>query len=282
MRITEDPARLSIAAIAALCDRADAAPSRPFVLRLLSDPRAGARILGERLARRLDAAARETARQHRMLELERRWWDEGVLRIAGVDEAGMGPLAGPVVAAAVILSPERPVVSANDSKQVVAAERERLDGVIRADATAFAIGIVSVDEIARFGIFRAGLLAMRRAVVALAPAPERVLVDARTIPDIPVPQEAHVRGDARSCSIAAASILAKVHRDRLMADLALEHPGYGFERHAGYGTPQHLDALRRLGPCAAHRTTWRAVADFAREPAGACRALDGALVPPGT
>jgi ribonuclease HII len=273
MRIKGDPARLSIREIAALCERADAVPTRPFVARLLADSRAGARSLGAVLARRLDATARENERQARMLELERRCWGAGLLHVAGVDEAGMGPLAGPVVAAAVILSPEHPISSANDSKQLPAAERKRLDAVIRAESVGFAIGIASVEEMSQSDIYRAGLLAMRRAVLGLTPAPEHVLVDARTIPDLPMSQEAHVRGDARSCSIAAASILAKVHRDRLMADLALVHPGYGFETHAGYGTPEHLDALRRLGPCAAHRMSWRAVADFAGELSQAYYAL---------
>jgi len=176
----------------------------------------------------------------------------------------MGPLAGPVVAAAVILDPEDPP-PADDSKQLTAVQREELLRDILERALAVSVGIAEVEEITATDIYRCGLLAMRRAVVGLVPAAEHVLVDARTIPDLPMPQEAHVRGDATSRSIAAASIVAKVRRDAIMADLALRHPGYGFERHAGYSTPEHLEALRRLGPCAAHRLGWDALADHSGE-----------------
>jgi ribonuclease HII len=197
------------------------------------------------------------------LAIERRHWAAGIARLAGVDEAGVGSLAGPVVAAAVVLSPSDPVTEADDSKALERGERERLDGEIRRRALAVSVGEASLAEIATFNVYHAGLLAMRRAVLGLEPAAEMLLVDARTIPDVGVPQEGYVKGDARSCSIGAASIVAKVHRDGLMRELAVAVPGYGFDRHAGYATPEHLDALRTLGPSPVHRAGWQALAEHA-------------------
>jgi len=168
----------------------------------------------------------------------------------------MGPLAGPVVAAAVML-PRSPLVPGlDDSKVLSRLARERIDAEVRAIAIAIGIGVATVAEIDEVNIYHAGLLAMRRAVVNLAPAPGHVFVDARTIPDLAIPQTAFVRGDARVYSIAAASVVAKVHRDRLMAALEATHPGYGFDGHAGYATAEHREAIRRLGPCSAHRRSF--------------------------
>src|SRR5690606_14347445 len=172
-----------------------------------------------------------------------------VLRVAGVDEVGMGPLAGPVVAAAVVLPDRVELPGLDDSKRLLRGERERLAAAIRGQALAIAIGEVWPAELDRLNVYRAGLEAMRRAVAALAPAPEHLLVDARTVPGTAVPQTPIVQGDARDGSIAAASIVAKVHRDAIMRRLEDEHPGYGFARHMGYATREHLAALRRLGPC---------------------------------
>jgi ribonuclease HII len=140
--------------------------------------------------------------------------------------------------------------------------RERLDGSIREQAVAFALSEVWPDEIARLNVYRAGVEAMRRAVAALAEAPDHVLVDARTIPDLAAPQTALVHGDANDGSIAAASVLAKVRRDAIMAELADRHPGYGFERHMGYATAEHLAALRRLGPSPVHRPSFAPVSQL--------------------
>lgn len=180
----------------------------------------------------------------------------GVAPVAGVDEVGMGPLAGPVVAAAVILPPSGLIAGLDDSKVLTRIARERLDEEIRGAALAIGIGIATVDEIDEINIYHAGLLAMRRAVAELAVTPRHVLVDARTIPDLAIPQTSFVKGDARIYSIAAASVVAKVHRDRLMASLEDTHPGYGFAGHCGYSTPEHREAIRRLGPCAAHRRSF--------------------------
>lgn len=184
--------------------------------------------------------------------------------VAGVDEAGRGPLAGPVVAAAVILDPRRPIAGLGDSKALSPARREALEPVIQADALAFGIGSALPEEIDRLNILQATLLAMRRALEALATLPELVRVDGNRCPDlagsrIRCPVTAEVRGDARFAEIGAASILAKVHRDRLMIEAGRSYPGYGFEVHKGYPTPDHLRALDRLGPSPLHRMSFAPV-----------------------
>ncbi|TSE20499.1 Ribonuclease HII [Tepidimonas alkaliphilus] len=186
-------------------------------------------------------------------------WDDGGL-VAGVDEAGRGPLAGPVVAAAVILDPGAPIDGVADSKALSPARRERLFDAIHARARAVAVGLASVEEIDRLNILQATLLAMQRAVAALSLRPTRVRVDGNRLPALPVPAEAVVGGDATVAAIAAASIVAKVTRDRLMDALHREYPDYGFDRHRGYGTAQHLQALSRLGPTPAHRRSFAPVA----------------------
>lgn len=184
--------------------------------------------------------------------------------VAGVDEAGRGPLAGPVVAAAVLLDPARPIEGLTDSKKLSAKRRECFDERIRAEALAFAIARVDPDEIDRINILQASLAAMVRAVAALPVAAQAVRVDGNRAPDFGVPAEALVGGDALDPAISAASILAKVDRDRLLVALEDEYPGYGFAAHKGYGTRVHLEALTRLGPCPAHRRSFapvRAAAD---------------------
>jgi ribonuclease HII len=179
--------------------------------------------------------------------------------VAGVDEAGRGPLAGPVVAAAVILDELQPIRGLADSKLLTAARRELLYAEICAKALCVCIAEASVEEIDRHNILQATLLAMQRAVGGLRLAPLRVLVDGNRLPALPMPADAIVKGDAKVASIAAASILAKVHRDRLCAALHAQFPGYGFDGHKGYPTPEHLAVLRRLGPCSAHRRSFAPV-----------------------
>jgi ribonuclease HII len=182
----------------------------------------------------------------------------GARRVAGVDEAGRGPLAGPVVAAAVILSPDAIPAGLNDSKRLTAAQREALETRLRACAEV-GVGIASVEEIDAMNILRAAHLAMLRALEALPP-PCHALVDGNMLPrGIACPAEAVVKGDARCLSIAAASIVAKCVRDRIMVDLAQQHPGYGWERNAGYATPAHQLALRELGPTPHHRRSFAPV-----------------------
>ena len=205
-------------------------------------------------------AHRQAARRRFMLRHERARWAQGLTRVAGVDEVGVGPLAGPLVAAAVILPPECAVRGIDDSKKVPPARREALRVEIEACAIAVAIGIVEVGDVDRLNTYWASIEAMRRAVAALPVAPQQVLIDARHIPGLAVPQAALVKGDARSYSIAAASIIAKVRRDAMMTALEERYPGYGFARHMGYGTAEHLAALARLGPCPAHRRSFQPVA----------------------
>ncbi len=176
--------------------------------------------------------------------------------IAGCDEVGRGPWAGPVVVAAVVLDPARPIAGLNDSKKLSARQRQRLDAQIREQALAWCIAEASVEEIDRLNILQATLLAMQRAVAGLRCAVDEVWVDGKQLPTLPMPARAFVGGDATHAPIAAASIIAKVWRDRLMAELAAQYPGYGFERHAGYGTAAHHAALLTLGPCAIHRRSF--------------------------
>ena len=180
-------------------------------------------------------------------------------RVCGVDEAGRGPLAGPVHAAAVILDPARPIRGLRDSKQLSSAERERLAYRIRERALSWAVAFASVEEIDRINILQASLLAMRRAVEALAMQPEHALIDGNCLPTLNVTCDAIVQGDARVAAISAASILAKTARDAVMHALHHELPQYGFDRHVGYGTPQHLAALALHGPSAIHRRTFAPV-----------------------
>ena len=180
--------------------------------------------------------------------------------IAGVDEAGRGPLAGPVVVAAVILDPARPIDGLADSKVLAEAARERLSDQIVAHALAHAVVVVEAAEIDRLNILQATLAGMARALCGLAPAADHALVDGNRLPrDLPCPATAIVDGDALEPAISAASILAKVARDRLMVALDARHPGYGFAAHKGYPTPDHLAALARLGPCPAHRRSFAPV-----------------------
>ena len=182
--------------------------------------------------------------------------------VCGVDEAGRGPLAGAVVAAAVILDPARPIAGLDDSKKLSAKKREALALLIRERALAWAVAEASVAEIDRLNILQASLLAMQRAVAALAVPPERALIDGNRCPQLPCPAEALVGGDARSAPIAAASILAKTVRDAGMLALHERHPEYAFDRHKGYPTAQHLAALRRHGPCPEHRRSFAPVAQL--------------------
>jgi ribonuclease HII len=181
----------------------------------------------------------------------------GYPNVAGVDEVGRGCLAGPVIAAAVVLDPERYVARICDSKVVTALEREQLYDRITHEATAWAVAAADAAEIDTYNIHQASLRAMQRAVLQLAPLPSFVLVDAFRIPDLPMPQRPVVHGDARCTAIAAASIVAKVTRDRLMQRLHEQDPRYGFDRHKGYATRDHLDAVARHGYSDAHRRSFR-------------------------
>jgi ribonuclease HII len=211
------------------------------------------------------------ARRFAGLGHERRLASLGHRRIAGVDEVGRGCLAGPVLAAAVVLDPVRPIGGLRDSKQVAPGQRARLARRVAERALACGVGIVEAEEIDRTDILRATKEAMRRAVQALAAPPDFVLVDALTIPGVSIPQKAIVRGDQISASIAAASILAKVYRDGMMRTFHAVYPAYRFDENKGYGTAAHLRALRSHGTTPLHRLTFRGVAAPGGPPAGTAR-----------
>ncbi|PLX36386.1 MAG: ribonuclease HII [Hyphomicrobiales bacterium] len=195
-------------------------------------------------------------------ELERRAAKRFPGLVAGADEAGRGPLAGPVVAAAVAFEPSRHPQGLADSKKLTAARREALFDEICLSGFV-AVTVASVNRIDATDIRKASLWAMAQSLSALPRAPSFALIDGRDVPDeCPCPAEAVIKGDARSISIAAASIVAKVTRDRLMVKMAKAYPGYGFERHKGYGTSEHMEALDRLGPCPLHRTTFKPIAEL--------------------
>lgn len=233
-----------------------------WVSALAQDSRAGARALGERTHRRRQAEIAEAVRLKGLFELRSTLFEKGCQAVAGVDEVGVGPLAGPVVAAAVVLPAEVDLPGLNDSKKLSAKARERLDQAIREQAVAFSVGEVSPEEIDRMNILQATLEAMRQAISGLQQqvSLDHVLVDARKVPGVSIPQTALVHGDAIDGSIAAASIVAKVYRDALMQRMAGLFPGYGLDRHMGYGTAEHIEALGRLGASSIHRRSFSPVA----------------------
>jgi ribonuclease HII len=245
--------------------RAAVPVSAQTLSKLKRDPRHGVRQIYVSLKKRYERDSAERTRLDAMLNFERVLWRAGVQHIAGVDEVGMGPLAGPVIAAAVVFPPHTELHGIDDSKKLDAEQRVDAERRIRAAASGVAIGRAEVAEIDSLNIYHAGLLAMRRAVEALPMQPQHVLVDARAIPGVDLPQNSFDKGDGLNFSIAAASIVAKVHRDGLMDDLAREHPAYGFERHKGYCTPEHQDAIRRLGPCSIHRTSFTFIRELRGE-----------------
>ncbi len=208
-----------------------------------------------------------------MLEFERQLWTRDIDRVAGVDEAGRGPLAGPVVAAAVVfkrafaegaLLPQSPLARLTDSKKLTQQQRELFfDILIDHPSVSFGVGIADVEEIDAINILQATHVAMQRALDKLVPPPEHVLVDGLPVETITFPSTAIVKGDSRSFSIAAASVIAKVTRDRMLEALDVAYPLYGFARHKGYGTQDHMVALMEHGPCPAHRTSFRPVREAA-------------------
>ena len=224
---------------------------------LEADGRQGARTLARRIRSRQEKNRSEGQRLRHLLRYEVELWTQGMERVAGVDEAGMAPLAGPVVAAAAILPKHYRLKGLDDSKKILDEERrEELAVAIKRDAVAWSVGVAEVEEIDRINIYHAGLLAMRRAVQALALVPEYALVDARTIPECPCPQKGIIHGDELSMSIAAASIIAKTTRDRMMAQLDTQYPGYGLASHKGYPTPQHFQAIKEKGVLPIHRRSF--------------------------
>lgn len=232
------------------------AVGEPLLRALARDDRAGARAMAARYRRRASRQAAETVRLRELYRLEGDLRAQGFTMVAGVDEAGVAPLAGPVVAAAVVLPPEGRLKRLDDSKRLSPAQREILYDVILRDAAAVGVGTAAVEEIDALNILQATRLAHRRAILSLPQRPHLVLIDGRHPADVPVPQLVIVDGDATCAAVAAASIVAKVTRDRLMAALAARYPQYGFDAHKGYGTRAHAEAIRRFGITPAHRRSF--------------------------
>jgi len=223
---------------------------------LAEDPRPSARAILEAVQRRRRDNRSEGQRLRTMLRFERELWETGVIHVAGIDEAGMSPLAGPVAAAAVIFPPGFRLPGVDDSKKLDARERERLAPLIREGALAFAVALVEPAEIDQINIYWAGLLAMRRAVEALGILPAYLLIDGRKLKDLPIAQKRIDHGDEKSLTIAAASILAKTVRDARMIELDRLYPSYGFAQHKGYPVREHFAALAQHGPCPIHRLSF--------------------------
>ncbi|HYO62464.1 MAG TPA: ribonuclease HII [Pyrinomonadaceae bacterium] len=233
---------------------------RGLLAALETDARRGARELAKTIRARRRRNRAEGQRLRKLLQFESELWADGLTRVAGVDEAGMAPLAGAVTAAAVILPVGYKLPGLDDSKKILDEERRReLAARVKHDAVCWSVGWAEVEEIDRLNIYHAGLLAMSRAVEGLRVRPEFVLVDARRIPGCECPQRGIVRGDTLSASIAAAAIIAKTTRDAYMCELDRRFPGYGLASHKGYPTPHHYRALRELGPLPVHRRSFSPV-----------------------
>ncbi|TGE32823.1 ribonuclease HII [Desulfosporosinus sp. Sb-LF] len=234
-------------------------PSPRMLSACQNDPRQGVRRLAVRLVKYQQAQAVEQARIQQLLVEEKKLWEQGFLLLAGIDEAGRGPLAGPVVAAACILPAKFDLAGLNDSKMLTESKREKLYTQIQAQAIDYAIGSAEPAEIDALNILEATKLAMKRAIEGLKVRPHYLLIDALKLPDVHLPQLALIGGDHLSATIAAASILAKVTRDRLMVELHTLYPEYTFSKNKGYGTSEHMQVLRRLGPCPLHRKSFAPV-----------------------
>lgn len=228
------------------------------LVKLQQDSRSGVQQLAARYQRAQESEKAELERLAAMWQLERQAWSAGYPMVVGLDEAGCGPLAGPVVAAAVVFQSPVEIIGLNDSKKLSPAKRDELYTIVRAQAGAVGVGTVSNITVDKINILQAAKLAMRRAVNELGMSPDLALVDGTDVrlPQLGLPTRAIRTGDSRSCSIAAASIVAKVTRDRLMLELDTKYPGYGFSRHKGYPSSEHYAALRKLGPSPVHRQTF--------------------------
>lgn len=227
---------------------------------LATDSRQGAQQLAKRIRGRYRSNRSEGQRLHNLLRFEIELWADGFALVAGVDEAGMAPLAGPVVAGAVVLPQNYKLRGLNDSKKILDPEkRDELAAQIKQDALCWSVGSAEVEEIDKINIYHAGLLAMQRAVQGLITQPNFILVDARKIPNCTIPQRGIIRGDALSASIAAASIIAKTTRDAHMLELDGIYAGYGLASHKGYPTPEHCRALKTLGALPIHRRSFARV-----------------------
>ncbi len=250
-----DISKLTVSQIKDLLKELDAESVDGNLLQALAaDSRIGVQKIYQDLMRQREKDLCERMRLEKLFKYEAKLYSEGVRYIAGVDEAGRGPLAGPVVAAAVILPANVKLYGLNDSKKLSAAKREKLADKIKQYALCWSVGLASVEEINMHNIYQASLLAMKRAVDSLSLKPDHALVDGSGSPKLAIPCTTIVGGDGISASIAAASIIAKTTRDRLMNEYHQKYPQYRFDKHKGYPTKEHLEALAKHGPCSIHRT----------------------------
>ena len=257
---TENLSRLSVNEVRERFLNGEFLPLDGTIDALENDSRTGVRQVAQSIRRRRDLELMEESRLDNLLCLEKALWSEGFCNIAGVDEVGVGPLAGPVVAAAVILPRDCKIRGLDDSKKISRPdERETLEHRIKKEARGWFVMQAEAEEIDLLNIYHAGILAMRRAVEGLSIRPDYLLIDARAIPGCGIPQRGVIHGDTLSMTIAAASILAKTYRDRFMINMDALYPEYGFAAHKGYPTPGHLDVLRKLGPSPIHRRSYSPV-----------------------
>ena len=252
-----DTAQMTVAQITALLSEQEI--SLETINRLKMDARISVKRLIDRWETHLRKAQRERERIAALYEYERQLNYEGYSLVAGVDEAGRGPLAGPVMVAAVILPPDCYLPGLNDSKQLTASQREKLYEEIKNTAIAVNRSAVSPEIIDDINIYQATIRGMYSAIAGLLPVPQAVLIDAVPLPELLIPWKSIISGDQVSASIAAASIIAKVERDQIMNELDRQYPRYGFSRHKGYGTQEHMEALAKYGPCPYHRQSFAPV-----------------------
>lgn len=260
-----DLCRHSVAEIRKLLLNRENPISSRLLGRLQRDPREGVRKIYQHLKQRREKEKEEQRRVESMLNLERVLWNSGVHHIAGTDEVGVGPLAGPLVAAAVVFPPHAFISGVDDSKRLGPQSRQQLAKTIREAAVGVGIGLANVAEIDELNVYHAGILAMKRAVGSLPVRPDHLLVDAREIPGLSIPQNHFCKGDGINFSIAAASIIAKTYRDQLMGELDRAYPRYGFTRNKGYCTPEHQRALQQYGPSAIHRQSFTFIQELCGE-----------------
>ena len=223
---------------------------------LKNDERKSVQNLSLKLAKKLDAIRKEEQRLELINTYENEGYQKGYIYIGGIDEAGRGPLAGPVVASVVVFNPNTKIEGINDSKKLSEAKREELFDIIKEQALDYGIGIVNNEEIDEFNILNATYMAMKKAINCLEKTPDYLLIDAATIPGIETDQKPIIKGDSKSISIAAASILAKVTRDHIMYTYDEMYPGYGFKAHKGYGTKEHYEAIEKQGITPIHRKSF--------------------------
>lgn len=246
----------SVKEIKDIVDKLDYDKYLDYIEILKVDERKSVQNLALKMAKKLDAIRKENERLELINSYENEGYNKGYLYIGGIDEAGRGPLAGPVVAAVVVFKPNTKIEGINDSKKLSEQKREELFDIIKEKALDYGIGIVNHEEIDKFNILNATYMAMKKAINCLEKSPDYLLIDAATIPGINIEQKPIIKGDSKSISIAAASILAKVTRDNIMYQYEDMYPGYGFKSHKGYGTKEHYEAIKKHGICPIHRKSF--------------------------